>query len=287
MLKTLTDSTLYLPDDPATDRPLLAAILGREAVLMIDAGASPAHAKLFLDGLKAATGRTPTWVVLTHWHWDHSFGLSYFTVPAIGHKNIAPHLSRLSGLAWDDDALQARVQGGEEIEFCAEHLRKEYGATRDIQICFPNLYFERLLILDLGDITCELHWIPTDHSDDSVAIYIREERTLFLGDALGPNLYAPAPYYSAEMVRRLMARIRAFPVDWYVEGHSAPARPEQFWKENRILEVVATLIQGGVTQRSTLLRAIEKQTDLPLPADYVELLGLFLASMAQPHTIQP
>lgn len=286
MLNTLTDHIVYLPADPSTDRPNLAAILGRDAVLMVDAGNSPAHANLFLDALRTATLRTPDWVVLTHWHWDHSFGLSSLAFPAIGHKNIATHLSRLQGLTWDDKALRRRVQRSEEIEFCAEHIRKEYGTDRNIEVSLPTLYFERLLILDLGNITCELHWIPTDHSDDAVAIYVREERALFLGDALGPNLYAPAAYYSATMVQELMAWIKTFQVEVYVEGHSEPARPEQFWEENRILEIVATLIQEGVTQRDALLQAVEQKLASHLPDDYVEVVELFLNSL-QHHGEEP
>jgi glyoxylase-like metal-dependent hydrolase (beta-lactamase superfamily II) len=286
MLKTLTDHIVYLPADSSTDRPNLAAILGRDAVLMIDAGNSPAHASLFVNALHTATQRSPDWVVLTHWHWDHSFGLSSLAIPAIGHKNIAPHLSRLRGLAWDDQALLRRVQCGEEIAFCAEHLRKEYGATRNIQISLPSLYFERLLILDLGDITCELHWIPTDHSDDAVAVYVKEEKTLFLSDALGPNLYAQMPYYSERMVQQLLAWIKTFSVEWYVESHSPPARPGQFWEEARILEVVATLIQEGVTQRSTLLQAVEHRLRPHLPDDYVGVIELFLNSIQHHNSAQ-
>ena len=287
MLKTLTDHILYLPSDPATDRPVLAAILGRDAALMVDAGNSPAHASLFVDGLRTATQRNPDWVVLTHWHWDHTFGLSHLAIPAFGHINIRPHLSGLQGLAWDDEALSRRVQRGEEIEFCAEHICKEYGDDRNIEVSLPTMYFGHVLILDLGDITCELHWIPTDHSDDAVAVYIREEKTLFLGDALGPNLYASPPYYSPAMVQKLMARIKAFSVDWYVEGHSEPARPEQFWEENRILEVVATLMQEGVTRPETLMQAVEQQAAAYLPDDYVEVIDFFLNSTKHPEGARP
>jgi glyoxylase-like metal-dependent hydrolase (beta-lactamase superfamily II) len=278
MLRTLTDRIVYLPDDPATDRPLLAAILGRDAVLMIDAGNSPAHAGLFLDALTMTAHRTPDWVVLTHWHWDHSFGLSSLNMPAIGHKNTAAHLSLLQGLSWDDEALLQRVERGEEIEFCAEHLRKEYGVVRNIEVRLPTLCFRSLLIIDLGGITCELHWMPTDHTDDAVAVYVKEEKTLFLGDALGPNLYAPAPYYSAATVREMLAWIKAFSVDWYVEGHSEPARAEQFWAETRILERIAALMQGGMTERDALIRAVEHEMSRDLPDDYLEVIELFLNS---------
>ncbi len=279
MLKTLTDHILYLPPDSSTDRPILAAILGNETVLIIDAGNSPAHAGLFLESLKTITRRTPNWVVLTHWHWDHTFGLSHLSMPAIGHKNIAQNLSRLKGLSWDDQALVHRVHTGEEIAFCADAIRKEYGGTRNIEVCLPSVYFERLLILDLGGITCELHWIPTDHSNDVVAIYVKEERTLFLSDALGPNLYAPTPYYTAAKCRELMEKIESFSVEWYVESHSRPVLVEEFWEENRLLQVVSDFILEGMTQRDTLLHAVEQRLESHLPDDYIDVIDQFLASV--------
>ena len=116
-----------------------------------------------------------------------------------------------------------------------------------------------------------------------MAVYIKEEKTLFLGDALGPNLYAPAPYYSAGIVQKLLARIRSFPVDWYVEGHCEPERPERFWAENRVLEITATLIQKGVTQRATLLQAVEQQASPHPPHDRGEVIDYFLNAPRHPE----
>ncbi len=206
---------------------------------MVDAGASPAHAQLFLDELDRVTHRRPDWVALTHWHWDHTFGLSHLSIPSFGHVALARNLARLQGLSWTDKALAERVARGEEIAFCAENIRKEYGERRDIDVVLPTITFERAVTLDLGGVRCELHHVPTDHTDDAVAIYVVEDEVLFLGDALGENLYAAPPYYSAGNVSKLMAAIRRFPARWFVESHSAPMRAEAFWADNRILVVVA------------------------------------------------
>ena len=41
---------------------------------MID-GNSEEHAQLFLEMLKEQNVSNPDFVALTHWHWDHIFGL--------------------------------------------------------------------------------------------------------------------------------------------------------------------------------------------------------------------
>jgi glyoxylase-like metal-dependent hydrolase (beta-lactamase superfamily II) len=52
------------------DRPALCAVVGERRTLMLDAGASRAHTRAFLDELPAK----PEAVVYTHSHWDHVFG---------------------------------------------------------------------------------------------------------------------------------------------------------------------------------------------------------------------
>jgi glyoxylase-like metal-dependent hydrolase (beta-lactamase superfamily II) len=281
-LQQLTERIYYLPADHRTDRPILAAIVGKRRVLMVDAGASPRHAQLFLDALYQATGRRPDWVVLTHWHWDHTFGLSHLAIPSFGHVNLTRNLSRLQGLSWEDDALDGRVKRGEEIAFCAENIRKEYGQSRDIAIALPTITFDGALTLYLGGVICELHYLPTDHTDDALAIYIPEEETLFVGDALGQNLYATPPYYSAAGVTRLMATIDRFSARWFVESHGIPVDREAFLAENRILTVVAETIQSGTRQLESLVDAVKQRLGDQLPDDYEEVVDLFLVGEARP-----
>jgi glyoxylase-like metal-dependent hydrolase (beta-lactamase superfamily II) len=275
-LQQLTDRIYYLPADHRTDRPILAAILGDRRVLMVDAGASPAHAQLFLDELDRVTHRHPDWVALTHWHWDHVFGLSHLSIPSFGHANLTKNLARLQGRSWTDEALAARVARGEETAFCAENIRKEYGERREIGIVLPTITFEQALFLDLGGLRCELHHIPTDHTDDAVAVYVVEEGTLFLGDALAWNMHASPPYYTAKGVSELMGAIDRFPATWYVESHLTPVHGEAFRADNRILTLTANLIHEGVAEETALVAAIEQRMAGQLPEDHKEVVRLFL-----------
>ena len=285
MLRRLTDHVFYIPADHRTDRPVLAAVVGHERVLMIDAGASSAHAQLFLDALARGTQRRPDFVAVTHWHWDHSFGMSHLAVPTVGHHNLTKNLSKLQGLAWDDLALAERVLSGEEIVFCAENIAREYGADRDIEIVLPTITFERSMTVDLGGVTCELHHLPTDHTDDAIAIYVREDRALFLGDALGEALYAPTPYYSAQTMGELLATINRFPAKWFIESHAEPTDAEGFWADNLILAVVAELIRSGTAPRDALIEAVKQRLAGALPDDYEEVVDLFLSHGTAPRFI--
>lgn len=276
MLRKLTGRIFYIPDEPDTDRPIIAGILGTDYLLMIDAGNSPAHAEIFLDLIGEATGKYPDLIALTHWHWDHTFGLSGISAPAIGHRNIATNLSRLQHLNWDDESLSKRVNSGQEISFCADMIRKEYGSNRNIQIQMPGILFDESLTIKLGGITCELYHMPTDHSDDAIAIYVKEDKALFTGDALGPNLYAKKSYYSAHKVMEMFEFIKGFSVDWFLESHSPPGRDKDFWAENEILLVTASCIVKGITDRSDLANEVGNILGERLPYDFEEVIDCFM-----------
>lgn len=74
-IKKIGNSFWYMTPVSETDRPILGMVVGKEKTLMIDAGNSEEHAQLFLEMLKEQNVSSPDFVALTHWHWDHIFGL--------------------------------------------------------------------------------------------------------------------------------------------------------------------------------------------------------------------
>ena len=74
-LEQLTSRIFYYPHQPETDRPMLAYINGSRISLAIDAGNSAAHVDEFYGALAEADLKKPDITVITHWHWDHTFGL--------------------------------------------------------------------------------------------------------------------------------------------------------------------------------------------------------------------
>jgi glyoxylase-like metal-dependent hydrolase (beta-lactamase superfamily II) len=177
------------------------------------------------------------------------------------------------------------VRRGREIPFCAENIAREYGPNRTIDVVLPTITFDDALTLHLGGITCELHHLPTDHTDDSILIYVPEEKVLFLGDAIGGNLYASPPYFSVDGVTQLMATLARFPAQWFIESHCEPEDSEGFWAANRIVAVVAELMREGLAEREALIETVRQRLAGALPEDYEETIDLFFA--ATPKWAQP
>ncbi len=142
-IKKIGNSFWYMTPVSETDRPILGMVVGKEKTLMIDAGNSEEHAQLFLEMLKEQNVSNPDFVALTHWHWDHIFGLSVLrNALTISHAETKKEMQTIVSYEWTDEALDARVKEGTEIEFCADCIKKEFEEkARNINIIPAALTF--------------------------------------------------------------------------------------------------------------------------------------------------
>src|SRR5690606_10842421 len=132
-----------------------------------------------------------------HWHWDHIFGLSVLSKAiSISSKKTKVDMEKLIHLLWSDEALDARVKEGTEIEFCANAIKKEFPEHRDNTIVLPDITFEDRVEIDLGGVTCIVQHVGGDHASDSVVVYIKEEKILFVGDCIYSDIYANKRKYT-------------------------------------------------------------------------------------------
>jgi glyoxylase-like metal-dependent hydrolase (beta-lactamase superfamily II) len=208
----------YTPDD-RTDRPALGAVRGERGTLIVDGGASVAHLGAFAAQL-AARGRPPVaGIVLTHWHWDHSFGSAALDAPVLAHADTAAELAVQAAYDWSDAALEERVRDGREIAFCADHLRLELPDRSDLEIVLPSETFTGRHSVDLGGVRADVVHVGGDHAADSCVIHVPGDDVLFLGDCLYQRLYAPEPMLTLRGVRALVDRLEPFPVNVAIEGH--------------------------------------------------------------------
>ncbi|MFS0782242.1 MBL fold metallo-hydrolase [Bacillus sp. 1P06AnD] len=221
-LKQLTKSIWYLPADSSTDRPVLGYICGKQRSLAIDAGNSIEHAHLFLNELIGKQLAEPAFVALTHWHWDHIFGLPAWKAPSIANEMTKDKMEEIMEFGWSDEELDQRVEQGIEIPFCADMIKKEYGQNRHIHIVPPTITYTKQATVELGEITAEMLHVGGDHSPDSAIIFIPQEKTLFLGDCLYANMYAEKYNYTRSALKPLLKQILSFDADHYILSHQDP-----------------------------------------------------------------
>jgi glyoxylase-like metal-dependent hydrolase (beta-lactamase superfamily II) len=219
-MQRISDRVYWLPPAPP-DRPSLCVVVGDRRTLMLDGGSSAAHARLVLDRLAAEGVAPPSYVAITHSHWDHVFGAAEFDAPVIAHALTAETLVELAATDWSDEALDRRVADGEVSAAHAAHVKEELPAPRDVHVAPADIVIGDGLDLDLGGATVRIRHVGGDHAADSCVMYVESDGLLFLGDCLYDS---PALYDT----------VRSFGAQLYVDGHSdAPLRPRELEDEFR------------------------------------------------------
>lgn len=225
-LKQLTEHVYYTESDSFSDRPTLGYILGRDFSVMVDAGNSPKHVLAYRQALEERGFAPPKFCVITHWHWDHTFGMSALEWETIACRETGRELQRMAAWEWSDQAMRKRLASGEEIDFADIHIRKEYDCLEEIQVAGAKILFEGEIVLICGGVTCRCIQTPSAHSEDSVLIFIPEEKVVFLGDIYNDDFYRQH-YRDLEKTKQLKEALNDLDFTLAVPGHGEPIPKER------------------------------------------------------------
>ncbi len=286
-LTQLTPHIYWLGPDSTTDRPVLGVIGGEEATLLVDAGNSEAHLNILIDQLDDIDIFEPDFVVLTHSHWDHVFGLSALGLPTFASQETQRIVAGMADLDWSDEALDQRVVDGLEIEFCRDMIKAELPDRSNLALAVPNIAFAKRVELDLGGVTCQMIRIDCDHAADSVVIYVPEDKVLFLGDCIYPNLHNGPSHYTTTKLFPLLDQLLAFDADYYVASHNPePMTREEMEEECHLLKNIGQTIEELGPDKAEILQALpDRLGEEELDDDYIELVDEFLAGMPENQEI--
>ena len=175
-LKQFSDRIWYSMFEEERDRPCLGYIRGDRWSVAVDAGHSDAHVEEFYDALEQAGLPLPSLTVITHWHWDHSFGMHRIHGLSVANAATSQYLR--------DFAVRVAHEGEDVFLSLDESIRKEYAGNRPVVIVPADLVFENAMGLDPGGVQVRLLRSISPHTDDSTLVLIPEERFLFFGDAI-------------------------------------------------------------------------------------------------------
>ena len=174
-LKRLTGHIWYMPFETERDRPNLGYVKGENWSLAIDAGHSAAHTKEFYALLEKENLPLPSMTVLTHWHWDHTFGMHAVNGLCIANELTDRHLAQ-----WKE---KIENNGPDEFFSLDESIRREYANHEEVIVKRADITFSGEVTLNLGGVTVRLIQAESPHTDDTTLVYVCEDKTLFLGDS--------------------------------------------------------------------------------------------------------
>ena len=212
-LQRIGDRIRYYPHQSRTDRPLLAYLKGDRLALAVDAGNSAKHVDEFYAALDQEGLKPPDLTAITHWHWDHTFGMHRTSGLTIAHRRTREMIEQAG-------AKLAKPGAVEFLKRSERHVALEYGED-PLVVTLPDIVFEREVSIDLGGMTARVFHVESPHTDDAVFVHVPEEGVLFLGDATSGDPF-DGWQVDARRMRALISALEDVACDTCVLGHAEP-----------------------------------------------------------------
>ena len=162
--------------------------------------------------------------MVTHWHWDHVFGMSSSPAKSLANSLTNERLINMQHWDWSDSALNSRVAAGLEIPAFAESIRKEVPMRHSFKVTSTDISFDSRINVRLEDLLIELHHVGGPHSEDSTVAYVPEDKVLFLGDCYREDIYTGGGSIRLGELKLLLKRLEAFDAEWFIPSHEDPVR---------------------------------------------------------------
>ena len=148
----------------------------------IDAGTRPDFAKGAYEALQAfAPGLPPlTTVFITHAHWDHVGGHSYF-------RSLTPR-PQFYGRGNYQEEFEKEFNGPDVF---AKQFFGERFSSEDVLSYKPDIPIDNRTDLNIDGSKVELIPVRGGETHDAMLIYLPDEKVMFMGDVIMPYLGAP------------------------------------------------------------------------------------------------
>ena len=203
------------PDAPDTfPQGNTTVIIGGKSVLVVDSCLLPSSARADIDQIRKWTNKPVTFLVNTHWHFDHTLGNQTYAeafpgIQIIAQKNtqkiiadfnpgaVARYPTREARfkkiLAENKDTDGHTLSDAERKDY--EHaivgLAPVVAEMKTTVQLVPNVSFDRELNIDLGNRPVEIRFIGRGNTAGDTIVYLPKEKILMTGDLVDH----PAPYF--------------------------------------------------------------------------------------------
>ena len=213
--------------------PNVGAVIGEEAVLAVDARATPTHAREWLDVLGRLTDKPVRYLVLTHYHAVRVLGASAFDAEWV--------------IAHEGTRRWILERGDADFESETRRFPRLFTDVDSIPgLTYPNVAFADTLRLDLGGREVQLLHLGRGHTAGDAAVWIPKERVLFAGDLVEARA---APYmgdaFVEEWATTTLDRVEALGAQTIVPGRGPAAGPEAITETREYLRTLWDAVRGG------------------------------------------
>jgi glyoxylase-like metal-dependent hydrolase (beta-lactamase superfamily II) len=213
--------------------PNVGAVIGDEAVLAVDARATPALAREWLDELRRLTDKPVSYLVLTHYHAVRVLGASAFKADWV--------------IAHEGTRRWIYERGEADFESETRRFPRLFKDVDSIPgLTYPNVAFADALTLDLSDRDVQLLHLGRGHTQGDLGVWLPAERILFAGDLVEARA---APYMGDAFVEEwsttTLDRVEALGAETIVPGRGPAAGPEAITETREYLRTLWDTVGAG------------------------------------------
>jgi glyoxylase-like metal-dependent hydrolase (beta-lactamase superfamily II) len=213
--------------------PNVGAVIGEEAVLAVDARATPTLAREWLQELRRLTDKPVRYLVLTHYHAVRVLGASAFEAELV--------------IAHEGTRQWILERGEADFESETRRFPRLFQDVDSIPgLTHPSVSFADTLRIDLGGREVELLHLGRGHTAGDAAVWLPGERILFAGDLVEARA---APYmgdaFVEEWATTTLDRVEALGAQRIVPGRGPAAGPEAIAETRDYLRTLWDTVRPG------------------------------------------
>jgi glyoxylase-like metal-dependent hydrolase (beta-lactamase superfamily II) len=277
---------LYLIE--GTEGGNVAFLVTPKGVLVVDSGTSLTEGTQIVNAIHKITPQPIRYIVLTHYHGDHTMGLPSFpeTALVIGQhllarnikENNIPRMQKYMESELPADILKLKekvnklkIEKSLELVKAREELKnseQELAAMKTMKPRLPDQTFARSMIINLGGEAIHLIYPEPAHTNCNILVLFPKQKTIHMGDLF---FNESLPYIdfknganTANWIKQL-AKVEGWDVTIVIPGHGPLSDKEGLKKQTAYL----TFLRQAVTnelQKGSGLEAMK--TAIILPAEY-------------------
>lgn len=217
-------------------------IVGTQSVAVIDTGGSRVVGENLRREISKITDLPVRYVILTHAHPDHIFGVKAFdpaTAEIVGHKNLNNSL----------------IQRG---AYYRDRFIKEGFSKSDLELLPQTVFVDSTLRLDLGDRQLLLMATDTSHTDNDLLVIDETTKTIWTGDLV---FRERVPVIDGDAIGWLetMKMLAQYDMDLIVPGHGlvATSWSQALSHQKRYLEKLISQVRELLSRQVGIQQAVE------------------------------
>ena len=241
------------------------AVIGRDAVLVVDTGHVPAVTRRMIADIRHLTPAPVRFVVNTHWHFDHVVGNGEYraafpdvaivstastrrhmqsTLPGYAKQlaeQVGAGLPAIRTMLTDGHRRDGSPLSADDREFFEAELHDfapAIAAIQEMKAAVPTVTFEREMDVDLGGRAVRILFLGRGNTAGDAVVYVPDARVVATGDLL----VSPVPYATASFMFEWPVTLRALmalEAQTIVPGHGPLLHDWRF--AQRVTELITAI----------------------------------------------